>query len=307
MMRLVLFTTTDLRSGREADFLRMIEAVRSGAGADVPFRMFALLQRCNEDARARWENRLPAGSVVLASPDRISLSEARNRLLDAAQKCAALTPDCVVGFPDDDCWYPPRFVRQLAAAFERDPQLDMLSCRVSLAPVVPISIEVKFMNAKAWQVVRRSSSNSIFVRGATAAAIGEFDRTLGLGTPNGSGEDTDYALRALLAARKAVFVDLPMVGHRASDVASVARYYKGALIVLGRYALQSPELLFKYVRKLAVGAYLVLRSHLSLREYFISIGNGLRELHGSMHSARKGADVPPVVVPQSDGLGRHPG
>jgi hypothetical protein len=301
-MSLVLFTTTDLRSEREADFLRMIEAVRAGAGTDVPFRMFALLQRCNEDARTRWESRLPPGSVVLASPDRISLSEARDRMLDAAHKCAALVPDCVVAFPDDDCWYPPRFLRQLAAAFERDPQLDMLCCRVSLAPVVPIAMEQKFTAAKARQVVRRTSSNSIFVRGATAVAIGEFDRTLGLGTPNGSGEDTDYAMRALLTARKA-----PMVGHRESDVASVTKYYKGALLVLGRYALRRPEFLFEYVRKLAVGAYLVLRSRLSLREYLVAIGNGLRELFASAQPDRKSPALPAVAAPQSKVLGRHPG
>src|SRR5262249_53058146 len=158
---------------------------------------------------SRWESRLPPGTVVLASPDRISLSEARDRMLRAAHERGAILPDCVVAFPDDDCWYPPRFPRQLAAAFERDPRLDLLCCRVSLAPVVPASIEAKFKAAKVRRVVRKTSSNSIFVRGATACAVGEFDRTLGLGTPSGSGEDTDYAMRALLAARKAVFVDLP--------------------------------------------------------------------------------------------------
>lgn len=287
-MQLVLFTTTDLRAGREAEFLRMIDSVRIGASPGIHLKMFALLQRSDERDRARYQSIVPSDWVVLASSGRVSLSEARNRLLDAAQKRAVLDEDCVVGFPDDDCWYPPHFLSQLVASFCNDPQLDMLTCRVSLEPVEPHSIDLHFMIAKARQVVRRSSSNGMFLRGATAAALGDFDRTLGLGTPNRGGEDTEYALRGLLAARRAVFVDLPLVGHRESDLASVARYFKGSLTALSRHALKRPDICFEFLRKLAVGGYLVLRSRLSLQEYWASIRSGWRELYRSVLPAWRG-------------------
>jgi hypothetical protein len=256
----------------------MIDSVRAQTRTGIGVTMFALLQRSDADTSSQYEGILPPGSVILTSPDRVSLSQARNSLLEAAQKHGAIDDDCVVGFPDDDCWYPLRFVDFLVAAFRRDSELDMLTCRVSLQPVDPPSIDAHVPAAKAWQVVRRSSSNSMFFRGTTVAAVGPFDPAFGLGTANGSGEDTDYAMRALLKARRATFIDLPLVGHRESDLASVARYYQGALAVLSRHALERPDFCFEYVRKLAVGAYLALRSHLTPRQYLASIASSTREL-----------------------------
>ena len=271
--RLVLLTTTDLQAGRETEFLRMIDSIRAGTRTDIRVTMFVLLQRSDAAAGAKYQGILPPGSVILTSPERVSLSQARNSLLEAALKSGSIDDDCVVAFPDDDCWYPPRFIDFLVASFRCDGELDMLTCRVSLQPANPPSIGSHVPAAKAWQVVRRSSSNSMFFRGATVAAVGPFDPAFGLGTANGSGEDTDYALRALLKARRATFIDLPLVGHRESDLASVARYYQGALAVLSRHALERPDFCFEYVRKLAVGAYLALLSHLTLREYLAAIAS----------------------------------
>ncbi|MGZ5924077.1 MAG: glycosyltransferase family 2 protein, partial [Rhizomicrobium sp.] len=216
MNQLILLTTTDVQGGREAEFLRMIDSVRAGMRTGIRVKMFVLFQRADAEAGAKYQGVLPPGSVILTGPGRMSLSQARNSLLGAALQSASIGEDCVVGFPDDDCWYPPRFVDFLVASFRRDGELDMLTCRVSLQPVDPPSIESRVPAAKAWQVVRRSSSNSMFFRGATVAAIGPFDPAFGLGTPSGAGEDTDYALRALLKARRATYIDLPLVGHRES-------------------------------------------------------------------------------------------
>ncbi len=286
MMRLVLFTTSDLLAGREADFIRMVRSVELGASPDLPVTLFALLQRCDAAGKARYQELLPAGSVVVAEQGRLSLSDARNRLLEIAKGHMALA-DCVVGFPDDDCWYPPNFVRQLVRSFSDDARLDMLVCRVSLEPVALTASALPLAPAKACDVVRRSSSNSMFFRGGLAAALGAFDRTLGLGTANGSGEDTDYALRAFLAARRAAFVDIPLVGHRESDLASVTRYFRGSIMVLGRHALRSPGLFFEFTRKLGVGAYLALRFGLPVREYAESIVNSFAELQKANLDARK--------------------
>ena len=281
MMRLVLFTTSDLGSGREADFIRMVESVGQDL-RDTEIKIFALLQRAGEADRLRYQQLLPSGSVVAAESGRVSLSAARNRLLDIANTYNAVTDDCVVGFPDDDCWYPPGFVHQLVKSFFHDSHLDMLACRVSLKPTAPNSIGPAVAPARAFHVVRRSSSNSMFFRGGLVAALGAFDPTLGLGTPNGSGEDTDYALRGFLRARRAAFIDAALVGHRESDLASVARYFRGSAVVLGRYALRSPGLFFEFTRKLAVGAYLALRSSLSTQEYLASTVRSFGELQRSV-------------------------
>jgi hypothetical protein len=113
-------------------------------------------------------------------------------------------------------------------------------------------------------------------------ALGAFDPSLGLGTANGGGEDTDYALRGFLRARRAAFVDAPLVGHRPSELASVARYFRGSAIALGRHAALSPALSFEFARKLAVGAYLAIRCHLSVRECLSAMASGLGEARRSL-------------------------
>ncbi|MEZ5788166.1 MAG: hypothetical protein R3D62_17210 [Xanthobacteraceae bacterium] len=276
-MQVLLLTTTDILAGRTHCFVRMTDSVRASAAWGVPTKVFALLQRCGESDASRYAQLLPEGSAALTSGERLSLSAARNRLL-AEMMSGSGDADCVVGFPDDDCWYPESFLQQLVAAFARDQRLDMLVCRVSLEPIEPLWAAHGLRSAKPWQVVRKSSSNSIFFRKSLIDRLGLFDEALGLGTRNGAGEDTDYALRAYLYARKAAFVDLPLVGHRDSDLASVARYFRGSTLVLSRYALKSPALFLEYGRKLAVGAYLAAQARLGARDYLAAVGASVLEL-----------------------------
>lgn len=65
----------------------------------------------------------------------------------------------------------------------------------------------------------------MFLRASLAAQLGHFDETLGLGTPAGSGEDTDYAMRAWHMARRTLYYDAPLIGHRDKDMAGRTRYY----------------------------------------------------------------------------------
>ena len=173
-MRLVLFTTSDLRSGRGTDFARLVESLAYDT-ISTKIRMFVLLQHADETDRPRYERLLPRRSMVQVHSGRLSLSAARNRLLRTAMADNAVTDDCIVGFPDDDCWYPPGFVRELVRSFAQDSSLDMLACRVSLRPASAYLVEPVLTPATALQVVRRSSSNSMFFRGRLAKALGAFD------------------------------------------------------------------------------------------------------------------------------------
>ncbi|MGI5864876.1 MAG: glycosyltransferase family 2 protein, partial [Myxococcales bacterium] len=109
----------------------------------------------------------------------------------------------LVAFPDDDCWYPPGLLARVCAWFEAHPEADGVS---------GISIDEQGRPSAArwddrpgridrWNVWRRAISFSVFLRAKVARTIGGFDETLGVGagTPWGSGEETDYLLRALEA------------------------------------------------------------------------------------------------------------
>ncbi len=128
------------------------------------------------------------------------LSAARNRGLALAGGAD------VVAFPDDDAWYPPDLLAQVAARLAAPGAPDGLSCRVT--------DEAGACSAGGWMsaasqpvtranVWRTAVSCSLFLR---RDALGDlrFDERLGAGaaTPMGSGEETDLLLRLLAAGRR---------------------------------------------------------------------------------------------------------
>jgi hypothetical protein len=172
-----------------------------------------------------------------------------------------------VAFPDDDCWYPPGFLGQVAGLFERHAELDFWFCRYASNPS-PASLAADPRDATLADMVRNASSNTMFMRGRLVKAIGEFDEGLGVGTPLGGAEDLDYVLRARRKARRAAYCDAALVGHRDKSRELLARYYASSLLVLARYADAAPE----FYRKIAVGFYYALRRRMTLAD----LGRALR-------------------------------
>lgn len=119
-MRLLLMTTTDMHSDRRRDLDRMIASVANGIPSGCPVHHLLLLQRATEEQRAELAGAMPYPATILATPDRISLSAARNLMLDYAREHSLLDAATLVGYPDDDCWYPESFLSRLVAEFERD-------------------------------------------------------------------------------------------------------------------------------------------------------------------------------------------
>lgn len=107
----------------------------------------------------------------------------------------------IVGFPDDDCWYPPDLLERVMRFFEENPSFDGITGRSVDGEGNPSATKwdtnpgsVDFFNV--W---KRGISFSIFFRIKVIKKVGDFDETLGVGagTPWGAGEETDYLLRAL--------------------------------------------------------------------------------------------------------------
>jgi glycosyltransferase involved in cell wall biosynthesis len=107
----------------------------------------------------------------------------------------------VVGFPDDDCWYPSSLLEQVAEFFAVHPDLDGLSGRSIDESGTPSGGR---WDRRGGRVTRfntwtRAGAYTIFLRRAAIDRIGPFDETLGLGageTP-AAAEDLDYVLRSV--------------------------------------------------------------------------------------------------------------
>ncbi|HYE35022.1 hypothetical protein [Methylocaldum sp.] len=265
----LLFTTTDSVGGRADELERMIRSVeRAVATSDLRIVQYLLLQRHGPD---RPLPKMPDYIRVTAIPERVSLSKARNILMDLARKDGMFERSLMIAFPDDDAWYPEGTLEGMLALFAGDASLDLAICRYSSSPS-PLSALPRDLRAarpvSVGKLVANASSNTIFMRAARAAQIGDFDESLGVGASINGGEDLDFALRAYVASgEKAVWIDAPVVGHRDPLKSLRAHYYAGSLYAIFRSAVSSRTIALQAARKVLVGIYLLLRRELALPDF----------------------------------------
>lgn len=276
--RVHLFTTTDAGSGRRDTLARLVASLAKARAArpDVPLTLHLLAQRAAPGALGA----LPNWVDVSAIDGRVSLSRARNVML-AAAPAEAFAADTLVAFPDDDAWYPPGLLagvtRLMDGLMERG-GADFVFCRYAARPYEFGAGDAR--PARLAEVITAASSNTLFLTGALVRAVGGFDEELGVGARVNGGEDTDYALRAHARARLTLIDPRPLVGHRDPDPTLRGRYYAGSLRAIARHARAHPAGAVPLARKLAVGAYYVLRGRLSPLGYL----NALAGLGGGAPS-----------------------
>jgi len=248
--------------------------------------LFLLLQNCDSAELASFAATAPEFVRPVAVAGRVPLSIARNMLLRRLIAERSIGLDALVAFPDDDCWYPAGFLSQVVGLFARDSALDFWFCRYASQPTQDSIVAVEPAGARMGEIARNASSNTIFLRGRVVTAIGEFDEALGIGTPLGGAEDLDYALRAHCVARKTAYRDAPLVGHRDKSPSVRARYYASGLVVLARHAGNGAG--SECLRKIAVGAYLMARRELRVRDF----AKALRQAFGAHRWARRNPTRP---------------
>jgi len=261
-MRFLLLTTTDMAANRGADVDRMLASVAGQKGIDVSLRLLA--QNCDAEALRDLESRLPAFAEADAVAFRVPLSAARNRLLGGLR--GGDGRDTIVAFPDDDCWYPNRFLDGVAEFFTARPSADLFVCGFGPSPVGWNDVGLNIRRGSAARVVRTASSITTFVRATALPQSKAFDERLGLGAPFNGGEDTDFAIRAFLSGRDAYVTSTPLVGHPEKSRESAGRYYRGTALAIAKHARQSPALFVEFVRKILVGLVLFCRGEIRSRD-----------------------------------------
>jgi glycosyltransferase involved in cell wall biosynthesis len=132
------------------------------------------------------------------------LSRARNAALPKVRAD-------VVAFPDDDCVYPPDLLLRVT---QRLADLDGVTGR---EPWWPSGAAV-LTRDNLWN---RAISFTIFLRREVVEQVGRFDEALGL--PSGSGEETDYLIRALDAGARIEYDPTLVIEHprKPADLSAV--------------------------------------------------------------------------------------
>ncbi|WP_048150742.1 glycosyltransferase family 2 protein [Palaeococcus ferrophilus] len=107
----------------------------------------------------------------------------------------------IVGFPDDDCRYPPTLLEHVVTFFLNHPEFGGVSGKIrNQSGQSPIGhLDKKSGRITLYNVWKRGVSTAIFLRREVVLKVGYFDEDLGVGakTKWQSGEETDYLIRAI--------------------------------------------------------------------------------------------------------------
>jgi glycosyltransferase involved in cell wall biosynthesis len=203
MIDLVLGTV-----GRTQEPLRLLRSLAAQTYRD--FRLLVVDQNA-DDRLERVLDGFAADFPLVCLRSEPGLSRARNAGL------AQVLEGAVVGFPDDDCWYPPELLYEVAELLSAHPGWDGATGRSVDEAGRPSNAR---WARRAGRITRRNVwthavSYTIFLRGAVVEDVGLFDDTLGpgAGTPWLASEEMDYLLRALAAGHELHYEPRLLVRH----------------------------------------------------------------------------------------------
>jgi glycosyltransferase involved in cell wall biosynthesis len=187
----------------------------------------------------------------------------------------------ILAFPDDDGWYPADLLQRVASFFQWNPSIDGVTGRC-----VDDSGEnsSRFDRRSGWinrfNVWTRSNSHTMFLRREVSRLVGPFDERHGVGaqTPYGSGEETDYLLRALAHGRRLFYDSSLLVYHpqliRLMDARECARgraYARGTGHVLRRHGYPVWFPLYQITRSLGGAALSAMRLDIATARFRLNI------------------------------------
>ena len=250
----VLLTTCHLHLDGVSDLMRLIESVAASleGGEVAEIRHIVLLQGSAPSESIVLQLQLPDWVDLLSTEARLSSSAARNHMIGHLLSAGDFDPEAIVGFPDDDAWYPLGTLGKIADYFARDGALQLLLARYGPDPSVARAGAA--YRPTLQQALSSGACASIFVRARTLAQLGGFHPLLGLGTELSGGEDTEFVHRAFqVAKRHSLIVAGTLVGHEAAEPVKKMKYYEGGLAAIAAHSSASPAARLALVRKLLVG------------------------------------------------------
>jgi glycosyltransferase involved in cell wall biosynthesis len=261
--------------GRTEELARLLETLAAQSSRD--FRVILIDQ--NDDGRLEpIIERYRDDIDLIHLSSKPGLSRARNVGLRSLQAD-------VIAFPDDDCWYPPDLLGRVADFLGRNPSLDGVVGRtIDQASRSSFLLWQKdpspVTRANVW---RTAVAVTIFCRRAVIERVGLFDETLGAGsgTSWGSGEETDYVLRALAAGFTIGYDPTLGVFHESpnptSEPASARKGYfigMGNSLVLRRHGFPPWFALYRVLQLVAGSAFFLVSGRFGHARFYWAMARG---------------------------------
>lgn len=232
--------------GPRGDELQVIAVIRGGAP-------------CFEGAE---------GLHTLTVPLEIGLSDARNVALGYARERGLLRSARIVGFPDDDCVYPPGLIGSVAGL------LDETGADIVCGAYGPdtTSIDSRRFPPRRVQLNPRlvpayCSSAATFLTSTVVEEVGLFDARFGAGSWLGSAEDADYVMRAVEAGFSALYAPDAVFVHHPYKEGRMGDYYRGSVALLAKHARRAPRLVLSLAYRLGLGARWAVTGQIRANDY----------------------------------------
>jgi glycosyltransferase involved in cell wall biosynthesis len=209
MPRFSLVTAT---KGRTSELAHLIASLDEQAIGD--YELIVVDQNEDERLAPVIERSLRKEKIrrLRSSP---GISRARNLGLSLAK-------GEIIGFPDDDCWYPLETLKNVSDWFNSNPKYDILcvTSRDSNGERSGNRWHKSSCDLTPLNVFRTSVSYCCFLRSTQRTRQIQFDQELGLGgsTPYRASEDTDFILTAMARGLRGRFEAKWYIGHPRKDV-----------------------------------------------------------------------------------------
>lgn len=196
--------------GRDAPLAAFLQSLDAQGPTDC---QLIVVDQNRDDRVSRVLEHSASGRAARRLQSPPGLSRARNLALPYAR-------GEILGFPDDDCEYPPGLMARVADFFSRGSEYDGLLVRVASRE----GRGVLRYDRRAGAVTRvnawtRSNSSGMFLRRRVIHQVGGFDEAVGTGsgTPWAGGNDIDYVLRVLAFGYRVYYDPQTVVWHPVAE------------------------------------------------------------------------------------------
>lgn len=261
-MRVLLLTTCLYNDVNYSDFLRLTNSL-SLQNITVSFEHGVLFQNYSLDEKLDMNKSKNYSANYFYIPEIMSLSKARNFLI--SQYLDVIDDYDYISFPDDDCWYPSEFWGMVESLVKNE-SVDLYYTKFSSQPINDFSSNEKHTT---YKLVKNASSNTTIYKSKIVGKLKVFDEMFGVGSINNGGEDTDFAIRAMLLSRRVIFHNSDLIGHRDPIAEFRYRYFKGSFGVLKNHCFSSIPLLFITLRKFLVGLVFLFSNKIKISDFFV--------------------------------------
>ncbi|WP_076539476.1 glycosyltransferase family A protein [Shewanella sp. UCD-KL21] len=261
-MKVLLITTCVYNETNYSDFKRLVNSLHSQS-SETAFFHAVLFQNYTQTEMIQPANNENYCAEHFYIKDIISLSKARNFIIERVFD--VLSDYDYISFPDDDCWYPTSFWLNFEGLVSTN-DCDLFYTKFCSSPIDAVGGIEKH---SAYKLVQNASSNTTIYKSQIVAELRCFNESFGVGSENNGGEDTDFAIRAMLLSKNIWFSNSNLIGHRDPIAEFRYRYFKGSFGVLKNHCFSSLALMLITARKTCVGLVFLFSNKIKVTDFFI--------------------------------------